>query len=33
MVVDWAKKHIEELETNWKLSARNEALKKIDPLL
>ncbi len=33
MVLDWAKNHIKELETNWKLAIRNEPLKKIKPLV
>lgn len=33
MVIDWAKKHIEELEANWNLAIKNEPLKKIEPLI
>ena len=33
MVIDWAQKHIKELEANWKLAIKNEPIKKIEPLL
>ena len=33
MVIDWANKHLKELEDNWNLAVNNESLKKIEPLL
>ncbi len=33
LVVEWAKIHIKELDTNWKLEVKNESLRKIEPLL
>ena len=33
LVKEWAKKHIEELQLNWKLAMQNQPLKPIEPLL
>lgn len=33
MVIDWAKKHINELEANWKSAIKNEPLSKIEPMV
>jgi len=33
LVMEWAKKHIKELEANWKLAIKNESLRKIEPLV
>jgi hypothetical protein len=33
MVIEWASKHLYELDENWKLAIKNEPINKIEPLI